>query len=252
MLINRTVARNRLLGDHPIGGRVYAFGGTTPIEVIGIVDDTRMLELDPEPVAQAFVDVRQFPPSPAALRLPLLPNTLYYAMRSATTTAPAAADIRALVRHVDPHTAIDNFATMQQLVSNAIARRRLFAVLLGVFAVVAATLAAVGIYGVMAYTVTRRTREIGIRMALGASRRQVMSLVLGQTLTLTAVGIVLGLAGAAGVTQYLGSLLFGVSPLDARTFAAVALVLGSIATLAASVPARRAMRVEPLIALHEE
>jgi len=104
----------------------------------------------------------------------------------------------------------------------------------------------------MAYTVTRRTREIGIRMALGASRRQVMSLVLGQTLTLTAVGIILGLAGAAGVTQYLGSLLFGVSPLDARTFVAVALVLGSIATLAASVPARRAMRVEPLLALHQE
>jgi putative ABC transport system permease protein len=252
MLINRTVARSRLLGDHPVGTRVYAFGGTTPIEVIGIVDDMRMLELDPEPVAQAFVDVRQFPPSPAALRLSLVPSTLYYAVRSATGAAPSAPDIRALVRHVDPHTAIDNFATMQQLVSNSIARRRLFTVLLGVFALVAATLAAVGIYGVMAYTVTRRTREIGIRMALGASHRQVMSLVLRQTLTLTAVGIVLGVAGAAGVTRYLGSLLFGVSPLDPRTFFAVALVLGSIATLAASVPARRATRVEPLIALHEE
>jgi predicted permease len=252
MLINRTVARSGLLGAQPIGARVYASGGTTPIEVIGIVDDMRMLELDPEPVAQVFVDIRQFPPSPVALRLSLVPHTLYYAVRSATTAAPAPTRIRALVRQMNPHTTVDNFATMQQLVSNSIARQRLYAVLLGLFAFVAAALAAIGIYGVIAYTVTRRTREIGIRMALGASRRHVMSLVLGQTLTLTAVGIILGVAGAAAVTWYLGSLLFGVSPLDPRTFVAVALVFGSIAALAASAPARRATSVEPVITLHDE
>src|SRR5439155_20605650 len=122
MPINTTVTRNRLLEADSTSVQVYAFGDKTPLQVIDIIDDTRILELYPEPVAQAFVDVRQFPPSPAALRLPLLPNTLYYAMRSATTTAPAAADIRALLRHVDPHAAIDNFPTMQQLVSNASAR----------------------------------------------------------------------------------------------------------------------------------
>ena len=136
--------------------------------------------------------------------------------------------------------------------SNSIARRRLYTVLLGFFALVAATLAAVGIYGVIAYSVTRRTREIGIRMALGASQSQVVGLVLGQTFRSTAIGIVLGLAGAAAVTRYLGSLLFGVSPLDPAMFAAVAVMFGSIALVAASVPARRATRVEPLTALHVE
>jgi putative ABC transport system permease protein len=141
---------------------------------------------------------------------------------------------------------------MSQLVSNSIARPRLYAMLLGIFAAVAVVLAAVGIYGVMAYSVTQRTREIGIRLALGATRADVISLVLGQSLALTAVGIVLGLAGAAGMTRYLSGLLFGLTPLDPTTFIGVALVFGAIATLSAFVPARRATRVDPLVALRYE
>src|SRR5262249_6157191 len=114
------------------------------------------------------------------------------------------------------------------------------------------TLAAVGIYGVIGYAVTRRTREIGIRVALGASRRQVIGLVLEQAFRSTAIGIVLGLAGAAAGSRYLGSLLYGGSPLDPRMFAAVAAMFGSIALLAASLPAQRATRVEPLTALRVE
>jgi len=252
MLITRAVTRAGLLGDHPVGTRAYVSGANTPVEVIGVVDDIRMLELEQEPVAQVFVDSRQFPPSSVALRLSPAFNTLYYAVRPTMPAAVAPASIRAAVRRVDPQTTVDNFATMQQLVSNSIARRRLYTVLLGCFAVVAAALAAVGIYGVVAYSVARRTREIGIRMALGASSANVVGLVVDQTFRSTAIGIALGLAGAAAVTRYLGSLLFGVSPLDPRMFAAVAVMFGSIALIAASVPARRATRVEPLTALHVE
>jgi predicted permease len=252
MVITRAVTRAGLLGDHPVGTRAYVSGANTPVEVIGVVDDIRMLELEQEPVAQVFVDSRQFPPSSVALRLSPAFNTLYYAVRPTMPAAVAPASIRAAVRRVDPQTTVDNFATMQQLVSNSIARRRLYTVLLGCFAVVAAALAAVGIYGVVAYSVARRTREIGIRMALGASSANVVGLVVDQTFRSTAIGIALGLAGAAAVTRYLGSLLFGVSPLDPRMFAAVAVMFGSIALIAASVPARRATRVEPLTALHVE
>jgi putative ABC transport system permease protein len=120
------------------------------------------------------------------------------------------------------------------------------------FAAVAVVLAAIGIYGVMAYAVTRRTREIGIRMALGAARADVIGLVLGQSAALTAVGITIGLAGAAALTRYLGGLLFGVTPLDPSTFIAVAAIFALVAALAAVAPARRATRVDPLVALRNE
>jgi predicted permease len=251
MLINRTVARSGLLGEDPIGKRVYALG-PVPIEVVGVVEDIRMLGLDQEPVAQAFVDFRQFPPPPLVLTLSPFPSMLYYAVRTDRRAASPISSIRSLVRQVEPQTTVDNFATVQQLVANSIARPRLYSVLLGLFAAVAVTLAAVGIYGVMAYSVTKRTREIGIRMALGAARADVMGLVLGQSLVLTAVGIVLGIAGAAAVTRYLGGLLFGLTPLDPGTFIVVSLVFAAIATLAAFLPARRATRVDPLIALRYE
>jgi len=141
---------------------------------------------------------------------------------------------------------------MNELVSNSIARPRLYAVVLGMFAAVAVLLAAIGIYGVMTYSVTRRTREIGIRMALGAARADVIGLVVRQSLTLTVIGIGLGLIGAAAVTRYLSGLLFGVTPLDPTTFIGVAVAFTSVATLAASVPARRATKVDPLVALRCE
>jgi predicted permease len=251
MLISGTVARSGVLGENPIGKHVYALGAA-PIEVVGVVEDIRMLGLDQEPVGQAFVDVRQFPPSAAVLALSPSPAMLYFALQSNADAGFAFSSIRAAVRQVEPRATVDNFATAQQLVSNSIARPRLYAVLLGIFAGVAVTLAAVGIYGVMAYTVTRRTREMGIRIALGAARADVMRLLLGQNLVLTAAGIALGLAGAAAVTQYLRGLLFGLTPLDPMTFVVVAVLFGVIATLAAFVPARRAMRADPVSALRCE
>ena len=145
-----------------------------------------------------------------------------------------------------------NVATMEQLVSNSLSRPRMYATLLGIFACVAVVLAAVGIYGVIAYAVAQRTREIGIRMALGAQRTEVVRLVLGQSLTWTGIGIVLGLGGAAAVTRYLEGLLFGLTPLDASTFVAASLTFVSIALVASYVPARRATRIDPVVALRSE
>jgi putative ABC transport system permease protein len=250
MLVNQTIARSGLLGEHPLGTHVYIGGGSDPIEIVGIVEDIRQFGLDKDPIAQVFVDFRQFPPSPIALSLGRFP--LSYAVRAADRPSAVIASIRALVRQVEPEATVDDIATLQQLVSDSISRPRLYASLLGIFAASAVTLAAVGIYGVMAYSVARRTREIGIRMALGAARADVLRLVLGQTLVLTVAGITLGLAGAAALTRYLAGLLFGLTPLDATTFLAVALVFSAIATGAALVPARRATNVDPLLALRYE
>jgi putative ABC transport system permease protein len=247
MVIDRTVARSGVLGDHPIGTHVYAGFGTAPIEVVGIVDNIRQLGLDQEP-AQVFVDLRQFPASPRVLSSA---PPLYYAVRT-EDQAGAIASIRSIVREFDSRAAVDNVATMSQLVSNSIARPRLYAVLLGVFATVAVLLAAIGIYGVMAYSVARRTREIGIRLALGAARTDVIRLVAGQSFALTAIGIAIGLVGAAALTRYLGGLLFGLTPLDPLTFVAVAATFAVIAMFAALIPATRATRVDPLIALRYE
>jgi putative ABC transport system permease protein len=250
MLINQTIARSGLLGEHPLGTHMYIGGGSDPIEIVGIVEDIRQFGLDKDPIAQVFVDFRQFPPSPIALSLGRFP--LWYAVRTDDRRSAVIASIRAMVRQVEPEATVDDIATLQQLVSDSISRPRLYAVLLGIFAAVAVTLAAVGLYGVMAYSVTRRTREIGIRMALGAARADVLRLVLGQTLVLTGVGITLGLFGAGVFTRYLAGLLFGLTPLDPTTFIAVALVFGAVATSAALVPARRATNVDPLIALRYE
>jgi len=147
---------------------------------------------------------------------------------------------------------VDNIATMDEIVSSSIARPRLYAVLLATFAGVAVTLAAIGIYGVMSFSVARRTREIGIRIALGARHAAVMGLVLRHGAMLTGLGLIGGLAAAAALTRSLRGLLFGITPLDHSTFAAVTLLFAAIALLAAYVPARRATAVDPLAAIRSE
>jgi putative ABC transport system permease protein len=249
MLIDRTVARSGLLGENPLGRHVYINeSGTAPVEVVGVVDSIRQLGLEQEPIAQVFVDLRQFPPPPRVVEGS---PPLYYAVRTGTG-AGSVAGIRSIVRQLDPHATVDNVATMNELVSNSIARPRLYAVMLGMFATVAVLLAAIGIYGVVTYSVARRTREIGIRMALGAARADVIGFVVRQSLTLTAAGIVLGLAAATALTRYMRGLLFGLTPLDPTTFIGVAVVFAVIAMLAAAVPARRATRVDPVVALRCE
>jgi predicted permease len=242
-LINRTLARSGFLGERPIGKRIYSFGNTS-WEVVGIVEDVRQWGLDRK--ADMDMYVVDFVPPPPGL------GGIYFAVRTAGEPTAPARSIRDLVRQLEPEATVDNVATMEQLVSNSISRPRLYAVLLGIFAGIAVALAAIGLYGVMAYSVAQRTREIGVRMALGAQRAEVMGLVLRQSVPLIAVGIVLGLIGAAGFTRYLEGMLFGLKALDPSTFIAVSLVFAIVAMFAALVPARRATKVDPIVALRCE
>ena len=158
----------------------------------------------------------------------------------------------AAVQQIDPEAGLFNVAPMAQIVANSTSRPRLYATLLGLFAVVAAALAAIGIYGVIAHAVAQRTREIGIRMALGAPRAQVIGLMLGQSLALTTAGILIGIAGAAALTRYLEGMLFGLTPLDPTTWIGVSMLFAIVAAIAAYLPARRAATVDPLRALRAE
>jgi len=169
--------------------------------------------------------------------------------RDATTAVRA---MREAVREADPTLPVFGVRTMDEYLARTLTSKRLMMLVLALFALVALTLAAVGIYGVMSYAVAQRTSEIGIRMALGAHPRDVLRLVVGQGLLLTVVGVALGLGAAYWLTRLMTALLFGVSATDPLTFAAVALLLSFVAFLATWVPARRASRVDPLIALRYE
>ncbi|HLK17295.1 MAG TPA: FtsX-like permease family protein, partial [Bryobacteraceae bacterium] len=160
--------------------------------------------------------------------------------------------VRKQIQMVDPTLAVTAVESMEHYVETALARPRLYASLLGTFAALALTLAAVGLYGLIAYTVSRRTREIGIRMALGARSSDVLGSVLGQGMRLTAIGLALGILGAFGSVRFLDKLLYGVGATDPSTFALVAAVLTVIALVAVYVPAQRASKVDPMVSLRYE
>jgi ABC-type antimicrobial peptide transport system permease subunit len=244
MLINRTLARSAFFSGNPIGTQVYSLG-RAPWEIVGIVEDVRQFGLDREPAPQIFIDARQAPVLAGD-------RSTYFAIRTDIKLASVAPRIPGIVRRLDSHATLDNVATMEQIVSNSISRPRFFAASLGIFAGIGLALAAIGIYGVMAYSVAQRTREIGIRRALGARRSHVIGLVLGQSAMSIGLGIALGVGSAAALTRYLEGMLFGLTPLDPATFVAVSLFFAAVATLAAWVPARRATNVDPMIALRAE
>ena len=171
---------------------------------------------------------------------------------SPSQAAGMASQVRGAVHEVDPGEAVDEFRTMNSVVSRSVADRRLVALLLAMFAGLALVLAAIGIYGVTAYGVAQRTREIGIRMALGAQRGDVFRLIVGGGMKLILAGVVVGLLVALGLTRLLSSLLYGVGASDPLTFAGVILLLGAVALAANYLPARRATRIDPMTALREE
>jgi predicted permease len=244
VLINRALARSGFLGPNPIGQHLSTMKQTW--EVVGIVDDVQQFGLDQDPVPQVFFEMRQTPAPGATARVN------YFVARTEGEPGALAPSVRDIVRQLDPSATADLVAPMEQLVSNSISRPRLYAVLLAVFAAVATVLAAVGMYGVMAYGVAQRRREIGIRMALGAQRADVRHLVVRQGLVLTGVGLVFGLVAATVATRYLESFLFGVTPLDPGTFAGVSVIFAFIAIFASYLPVRRATNVDPLVALRSE
>jgi len=230
-------------GEDPIGRRLVFDGpDKTPREIVGVVGDVKRKGLDADVQPEVYVSYLQRPDR----RLNVLLKT---DLRDAGQLIQPA---RAAVKAFDSNQIIWRTHTLDQLLSTSVAPRRFNMLLLGIFAAVALVLAAVGLYGVMSYSVSWRTHEIGIRMALGAKRANVLRLVVRQGMTMALIGLAIGLVGAFSLSRVLKSLLYGVSSTDPLTFAIVSVVLLAVALLACLLPARRATRVDPLVALRTE
>ena len=249
-VIDEVLARQHFQNEDPIGKRIgYAAPNTPSYEIVGVVRHVEPYSLDGQsPVAQFYTNFNQIP----LQSLPSSVRRINVLTRTEVEPLSLAPAVRAQVAALNKDQAVFNVRTMEQIVAQSVARRRFSMLLLTVFAVVALGLASLGIYGLMSYTVAQRTREIGVRMALGARARDVLHLVLGQGLRLTLIGMVVGLVGALALTRLMSSLLFGVSATDPVTFCAVAFLLAFVALLACWIPARRAMKVDPMIALRYE
>lgn len=242
VLINEAMAKQYWPGEDPIGRRIrVSWNDPREDEVIGIVGDTRHTELETAPRATIFWPYARF--SYPSMTL---------AIRSSAALEPLGGAVASLVRQQDPELAVADIRTMEEVVALSVAQRRLTMLLLAIFAGAALLLAAVGIYGVIAYSVTQRTQEIGIRMALGAQRRDVLRMVVGQSMTLTLTGIAIGAGVALALTHVMTGLLFATKPADPVTFVAVSTVLAAVAAVASYLPGRRATRVDPVIALRAE
>ena len=254
ILVNEALAHRDLRGTNPVGQTILlgSAGHRIALEVIGVVGNVRQLALDRAPQSQYFIDIRQVPTDPVFRMPPLFPVGAYYVVRTAGNPTSVLPAVRDVVNAIDAGAALDRVATMEQILSNSVTRPRMYAVLVGIFSGIAVVLAAIGLYGVMAYSVSQRTREIGIRMALGAERRSVVLLVVRESAMLIVVGLGVGLLVAGLTTRYLQDLLFGLTALDPVTFVCVAFILVATTLAAAYVPARRAASVDPLIALRCE
>jgi putative ABC transport system permease protein len=249
IIINEAMARQYWPNEDPIGKRVAStddnFWRDKPLwrEIVGVVKDVRYTALDTEARAQMYTPFNQFPP--------VFSDRTLVARTDGDPMSLVAA-VRGEVKAIDKDQPISHIRTMEELVAGSVSQRRFNMLLLAVFAGVALLLAAVGIYGVMSYSVEQRTREIGLRMALGAQTRDVIRLVVGRGMTLTLIGAVIGLIAAFGLTRLIKSLLYGVSATDPVTFLVIAPLLALVAMLACYLPARRATKVDPLVALKAE
>ena len=242
MIVNETLARKLWPGQSPVGRKIWVWHDEKfPREIVGIVGDTRA-SLDSEPEPQIYVPFAQ----DAGW------GSLSVVVRTKGEPTASIGAVRNEIRAVDKGMVIFNVRTLDDVVGIAAAPRRTPMLLLSSFAGVAMLLAMLGIYGVTAYYVTQRTREIGVRIALGAQMRDVLKLVLTRGVVFALIGIAIGAAGAFGLTRYLTTLLFGVRPVDLMTFLLVAAILIVVALLACVIPARRAAKVDPLIALRYE
>jgi putative ABC transport system permease protein len=247
MLINRALAQSRYLGDQPIGTTVY-LNGNNPWTVVGIVDDLHESGIGNPPGPQIFISVER-----AGLRQDRFRDaTPYFAIRTDRSPAAMVPAIRELVRDLDPRSVPDRIATMEEIVSNSILRPRFYAGIFGLFAVLAGALAAIGLHGGIAFAVSRRTREIGIRVALGATKPQILRTVAGEMLACAAGGIVLGIAGGMALTRYLDQMLFDLTPLDPAVFVAVPVSFAMVVGVAAFLSTRPALSQSALHALRHE
>ena len=241
MIINEAMAGRFWPDQNPIGKRLKLFGDQDFREVVGLVADTKYNSLTE--------------PRRAFMYIPLLQEyvpQINLHVRTSSDAKGLVAALRNEIQQIDPSLPVGNVQTLSERVENSLGGERSQATLLGSGGILALILAAVGLYGVMSYSVAQRTREIGIRMALGAGRGNVMGLVLKQGVALVSTGVLLGLGAAFWITRYLASLLFGVSAIDPITFAGTSALLIVVALVASYVPARRATKVDPIIALRYE
>jgi predicted permease len=239
LLVNQEAQQRYFAGRDPIGQRIRLWGADRT--VVGVVEGERVRgRAEPAPPA-VYVPTGQSPVGSGSMLV-----------RTAGDPAALAATLRRVIQEIDPQVPLFGIEPLAHTLDNSEAERRFTTVVLGAFAGVALLLAIAGVHGVLTYTVARRTREIGIRMALGADRARVRSLVLGQGATLVALGLTLGILGALVLSQVLRSMLFGVGRNDPITLAGVAIVLGAVALFASWLPARRASQVDPMVALRTE
>jgi len=244
-IINETLAKQYFPGVDPVGRRLKIGGPERPNNtwntIVGVVADINYSGLDAPPEPVVYYPFRQN-----------TTNNQYVVIRTAMNPQSLERAVRVVVADLDKDLPIVNLRTMDQLMTEAVAPPRFRTILVSMFAVVGLLLAAIGIYGVMAYAVTERTHELGVRIALGADRGDVLRIVLGEAAWLAACGVGLGVAGALGATRLIQTLLFGVTPTDALTFVAIAMLLTATAFVASYIPARRATRVDPMVALRYE
>ncbi|HEV7377152.1 MAG TPA: ABC transporter permease [Pyrinomonadaceae bacterium] len=242
-VVNETMARKYFPGEDPIGKRLLVNMKATPelTEIIGVVGDAKYDKLEGEPRAMVYWTHPE-----------LVYSSMTIVMRTTVDPLSLAAAAQREIQAIDKDQPVSDVRTMESWLAESVSRTRFGTMLLGLFAGIALILAAVGIYGVMAYSVNQRTQEIGIRMALGAQRSDVIKLIVGQGMSLTLIGVAIGLIAAFALTRVMSSLLYGVSATDPLTFIGISLLLTVIALLACYLPARKATRVDPMDALRYE
>jgi predicted permease len=249
-VVNQTFADKYFPGENPIGKR-FAFDPRKPdeMEIVGLVRDAKYARQRDEIPPTAYLSWRQELRSMSGAT---------FEVRMAGDPAAAVAAVREAVRQVDANLPLNNVRTQIEQAEETLALERLFARLFSLFGLLAQQLASIGLYGVMAYAVSQRTHEIGIRMALGANRRDVLTMILRQGMSLTLIGVALGLVGAYVLTKYLESrmnlsrMLYGVNLADPLTYGVITISLTLVALLACFIPARRATKVDPMVALRYE
>jgi predicted permease len=250
--IDDVFARTYFPHQNPIGKRINLAGFNVQAEIVGVVGHVKQwgLDADAKSAIEAQFDY-PFMQLPEKL-MPLAADAVAVVLRTEGDSTAVMGSVRRAVEEIDPREVVYNVQTMEEVVSNSFAARRLSMILLGVFAALALVLACVGVYGVISYLVGQRTHEIGVRMALGAQRGDVLRLVIGHGARMALTGVAIGVGAALGLTRLMANQLFGVSAHDPLTFAGVALLLIIVAVAACYIPARRALRVDPIIALRCE
>jgi len=244
VIVNEAFEKHHFPGQSAVGKRIHLLGSRAEAPwqtVVGVVSDVRQSGLAGDVTLEVYTPV-----------LEDAGGALSFVIRTAGAPTSLASAARAAVAQVDRNQPVHNVMTMEQRLANTMTSRRLNVILLGSFAAVALLLAAVGIHGVMSYLVTQRRREIGMRMALGAQRTDVLRLVIRRGMVLIGLGLAIGWIGSFGLTRFISSLLYEVSPTDPLTFAGVAVLLAAVALLACYIPARRAARTDPMVVLRQE